>query len=92
MKSNLKRAIKAINNVTGIALDSAKAIISVIGTDITRFPTDARYLSPGQISRVQVNANPAPKKEISFCVSTLIVCHIQKQEQRQAVYLSLKTF
>ena len=39
-----KEAAKKLEAVVGIVDDSAKAIISVIGTDMSRFPTDA--LSP----------------------------------------------
>ena len=40
MDSKEKAAVKAIEGVPGIGKTSAEAIISVIGTDMSRFPTD----------------------------------------------------
>ena len=44
MDSGEKAAVKAIEEVPGIGKASAEAIISVIGTDMSRFPTD-RHIS-----------------------------------------------
>ena len=44
MKPEEKQASKAIQDVTGIGNTSAQAIISVIGTDMDRFPSD-RHIS-----------------------------------------------
>lgn len=40
-----KQGVEAIKPVTGVADDNARAIISFIGTDIHRFPTDAHIAS-----------------------------------------------
>ena len=40
MKPEEKQASKVIQDVTGIGNTSAQAIISVIGTDMSRFPSD----------------------------------------------------
>jgi len=45
MKDNEKRACAAIQNITGGAEEGSQAIISVIGTDMSRFPTDAHISS-----------------------------------------------
>ena len=45
MKSEEEQAVEAIQNVTGIGPDSAKAIIAVIGTNMERFPTDSHIFS-----------------------------------------------
>lgn len=45
MKPDEKQAVEAIKEVTGLGVDSARIIISVIGTDMDRFPTDAHLAS-----------------------------------------------
>ena len=45
MNDEEKKATSAITEIGGIAGASAKAIISVIGTDMSRFPTDAHISS-----------------------------------------------
>src|SRR5574344_384120 len=45
MKPEEKQASQAIQDVTGIGNTSAQAIISVIGTDMDRFPTDKHISS-----------------------------------------------
>ena len=45
MKPEEKQASQAIQDVTGIGNTSAQAIISVIGTDMERFPTDKHISS-----------------------------------------------
>lgn len=45
MKPDEKKAVDAIKDVTGLGVDSARIIISVIGTDMGRFPTDANIAS-----------------------------------------------
>lgn len=45
MKPEEKQVSQAIQDVTGIGNTSAQAIISVIGTDMGRFPTDKHISS-----------------------------------------------
>ena len=45
MKPEEKQASQAIQEVTGIGTTSAQAILSVIGTDMNRFPTDKHISS-----------------------------------------------
>lgn len=45
MKPGEKRATGAIKNVTSLGVKNAQAIISVIGTDMGRFPMDGHISS-----------------------------------------------
>lgn len=45
MKPEEKQASHAIQDITGIGNTSTQAVISVIGTDMSRFPTDAHISS-----------------------------------------------
>lgn len=45
MKPDEKKAVDAIKDVTGLGVDSARIVISVIGTDMGRFPTDTHIAS-----------------------------------------------
>lgn len=72
MKPEEKQASNAIQEVTGIGNTSAQAIISVIGTDMGRFPTDRHIsswagLCPGDNESAK-SGNPAkPGKAMCFC-------------------------
>lgn len=73
MKPEEKKASEAIQDVTGIANTSAQAIISVIGTDMSRFPDDAHIsswagLCPGDNESAKKSESPArPGKEMLSC-------------------------
>ena len=56
MKPEEKQASQAIQDVTGIGNTSAQAIISVIGTDMSRFPTDAHISSWAGLCPVTMRA------------------------------------
>ena len=45
MHEQYRDAVDAVDAVTGIGPDSAKAILSVIGIDMSRFPSDAHLAS-----------------------------------------------
>lgn len=45
MRSDYQSCIELVDSVTGIGPDSAKVILSVIGTDMSRFPSDAHLSS-----------------------------------------------
>ncbi len=72
MKPEEKQAVDAIQQVTGLGTISAQAVISVIGTDMRRFPTDAHIsswagLCPGDNESAK-NAGPEkPGKAIICC-------------------------
>ena len=79
MKPEEKQAVEAIQNVTGIGLDSAKAIIAVIGTDMERFPTDAHIsswagLCPGDHESAKKRKSGKTRKGNKLLRSTLVVC------------------
>lgn len=69
MNDEEKKATSAITEIGGIAGASAKAIISVIGTDMSRFPTDAHIsswagLCPGNNESAKNDTQVRPTKEI----------------------------
>ncbi len=79
MKDDEKRAVDAILPVTGIGEDSAKAIIAVIGTDMSRFPTDAHIsswagLCPGDNESAKKRKSGKTRKGNALLRTTLVVC------------------
>ncbi len=79
MKREEKEAVEAIKEVTGLGVTSAQAIISVIGTDIERFPTDAHIsswagLCPGDNESAKKRKSGRTRKGNSLLRTTLIVC------------------
>ena len=81
MKPEEKQASQAIQDITGIGNTSAQAIISVIGTDMTRFPTDRHIsswagLCPGNNESAGKRKSGKTRKGNSFLQTTLITPHI----------------
>lgn len=79
MKPDEKQAVDAIRNVTGLGTTSAQEIISVIGTDMTRFPTDAHLsswagLCPGNYESAKKRKGGRTRKGNNLLRTTLIVC------------------
>ena len=79
MKQDDKQAVDAIRSVTGLGAKSAQAVISVIGTDMGRFPTDAHIsswagLCPGNNESAKKRRSGKTRKGNSLLRSTLIVC------------------
>lgn len=79
MKPEEKQAVEAIQNVTGIGPDSAKAIIAVIGTDMERFPTDSHIsswagLCPRDHESAKKRKSGKTRKGNKLLRSTLVVC------------------
>ena len=79
MKQDEKQAVDAIRSVTGLGAKSAQAVISVIGTDMGRFPTDAHIsswagLCPGDNESAKKRRSGKTRKGNSLLRSTLIVC------------------
>ncbi len=83
MKPEEKMASAALQDIPGIGNTSSQAIISVIGTDMGRFPTDAHIASwaglcPGNNESAQ-NVNPGkPRKVIIFSGKPLLFVPIQQ--------------
>ncbi len=79
MKPNEKRAVDAIKDVTGLGVDSARIVISVIGTDMGRFPTDAHIASwaglcPGSNESAGKRRSGKTRKGNKLLRTTLITC------------------
>lgn len=79
MNADQRAAVKAVDEVTGIAPDSAKAIISVIGTDMSRFPSDAHLCSwaglcPGNNESAGKRRSGKTRKGNQLLRTTLVVC------------------
>lgn len=75
MKPEEKQASQAIQDVTGIGNTSAQAVISVIGTDMSRFPTD-RHISSWAglclaIMKALKNASPVRSEKGTPCCGPL---------------------
>lgn len=79
MNADEKKAVAAISEIGGIADASAKAIIAVIGTDMSRFPTDAHLASwaglcPGNNESAKKRGSGKTNKGNNLLRTTLVVC------------------
>lgn len=79
MKDDEKAAAARIQEITGIGNTSAEVIISVIGTDMSRFPTDAHLsswagLCPGNNESAGRRKSGKTRKGNALLRTTLVVC------------------
>ena len=79
MKPQEHQAVEAIKEIPGIADASTKAVISVIGTDMERFPTDKHLASwagicPGNNESAHKRKSGKTTKENSILKETLVIC------------------
>lgn len=79
MNPEEKRAAEAIQSVTGIGNTSAQAIIAVIGTDMSRFPTDGHIsswagLCPGDNESAKKRKSGKTRKGNALLRETLVNC------------------
>lgn len=79
MKPEEKKAAEAIQSMTGIGRTSAQEIISVIGTDMSRFPTDRHIsswagLCPGNNESAKKRNSGKTRKGNALLRTTLITC------------------
>lgn len=79
MKPEEKQASEAIQTVTGIGNTSAQAIVAVIGTDMSRFPTDKHLSSwagvcPGDNESAHKRKSGKTRKGNALLRTTLINC------------------
>lgn len=79
MKPEEKKAVDAIKDVTGLGVDSSRIIISVIGTDMGRFPTDGHLASwagmcPGSNESAKKRKSGKTTKGNKLLRTTLITC------------------
>ena len=77
MNPDQKKAASAISDLPGLADNSAKAVISVIGTDMSRFPTDAHIsswagLCPGNNESAGKRKSGKTRKGNALLRSTLV--------------------
>ena len=79
MRSDYQSCIELVDSVTGIGPDSAKVILSVIGTDMSRFPSDAHLsswagLSPGNNESAGKRRSGRTTKGNKLLKTTMIQC------------------
>ncbi len=79
MKPEEKKAVEAIKEVPGLGVDSARIIISVIGTDMGRFPTGAHLASwagmcPGDNESAKKRKPGKTRKGNKLLRATLVTC------------------
>ena len=79
MKPEEKQAAAMLQDIPGIGITSAQAIISVIGTDMSRFPTDGHLcawagVSPGDNESARKRRHSKTRKGNQLLRSTLVVC------------------
>lgn len=79
MKPEEKGAVSVIEEVTGIGHTGAQAIVSVIGTDMSRFPTDGHIsswagLCPGNNESARKQKSGKTRKGNTLLRSTLVTC------------------
>ena len=79
MKPDEKKAVEVIQDIPGIGNTSAQAIISVIGIDMSRFPTDSHIASwaglcPGNNESAHKRKSGKTRKGNALLRETLVVC------------------
>lgn len=79
MRGDYQGCVKLVDGVTGIGPDSAKVILSVIGTDMSRFPSAAHLsswagLSPGNNESAGKRRSGRTTKGNKLLKTTLIQC------------------
>ena len=79
MHDQYRKAVDAGHAVTGIGPDSAKAILAVIGIDMSRFPSDAHIASwaglcPGNNESAGKRRSGKTTKGNKLLKTTLVVC------------------
>lgn len=79
MRDQYLHAVDAVDSVTGIGPDSAKAILAVIGIDMSRFPSDSHIASwaglcPGNNESAGKRRSGKTTKGNKLLKTTLVVC------------------
>lgn len=93
MKEDERVAVARIQEITGIGNTSAEAIISVIGTDMSRFPTDAHLsswagLCPGNNESAKKRKSGKTRKGNALLRSTLVVCAHSAVKNKQSYFFA----
>lgn len=91
MKDDEKIAAARIQEITGIGNTSAETIISVIGTDMSRFPTDAHLsswagLCPGNNESAGKRKSGKTRKGNALLRATLVVCAHSAVKHKQSYF------
>ncbi len=91
MKDDEKVAAARIQEITGIGNTSAETIISVIGTDMSRFPTDAHLsswagLCPGNNESAGKRKSGKTRKGNALLRTTLVVCAHSAVKHKQSYF------
>ena len=91
MKPEEKKASEAIQSIPGIGNTSAQAIISVIGTDMSRFPTDSHIASwaglcPGDNESAKRRKSGKTRKGNALLRSTLVICAHSAVRNKQSYF------
>lgn len=91
MKSDEKETAKAIQDIPGIGNTSAQAIISVIETDMERFPTDGHIsswagLCPGNNESAHKRKSGKTTKGNVLLKDTLVVCTHSAVKNKNSYY------
>lgn len=91
MNQKEKQASEAIKDITGISDTSSQAIISVIGTDMGRFPTDAHIsswagLCPGNNESAGKRRSGKIRKGNALLRTTLITCAHSAVKKKESFF------
>ncbi len=91
MKPEEKKASETIQSIPGIGNTSAQAIISVIGTDMSRFPTDSHIASwaglcPGNNESAKKRKSGKTRKGNALLRSTLVICAHSAVRNKQSYF------
>ena len=91
MKPEEKKASETIQSIPGIGNTSAQAIISVIGTDMSRFPTDSHIASwaglcPGDNESAKKRKSGKTRKGNALLRSTLVICAHSAVRNKQSYF------
>lgn len=91
MKPEEKQASKMIQDIPGIGNTSAQAVISVIGTDMSRFATDAHIsswagLCPGNNESAGKRKSGRTRKGNDLLRTTLITCAHSAVKNKQSYF------
>ena len=91
MKPEEKKASEAIQSIPGIGNTSAQAIISVIGTDMSLFPTDSHIASwaglcPGDNESAKRRKSGKTRKGNALLRSTLVICAHSAVRNKQSYF------
>jgi len=94
MKPEEKQAAEAIEDIPGIGSTSAQAVISVIGTNMTRFPTDAHIsswagLCPGNNESANKRKSGRTTKGNNLLKDTLVICAHSAVKNKKSYFSAL---